>query len=422
MTDNQAHVLRLLASAVLDTPPPEPLDAPDWPAVSDEARAHRIEAVVYYTVLRLPQGQCPPAELLDRWKKQTVSSEMAQLLRELALDAVLQAARAAGLPLLLVKGRVLAALYPHPLARIASDADLLVPAGRRDEAAQLLEELGFVLDTQASSPHEEVFAGQNLVLELHTSLWEEQDGPIHDTLKSLGVDDQAAWVLNEGNTPACYTLPPTQDLFYQIYHMVKHLFVCGAGIRYLADLSLFDLAHGDTIDWPLFWDWTRQVGYVGITSHVFSLCRTWFGAFGTALAAQPGPAPDAAVTQGLLDDMLAGGHGGRRTAARYKAGRLMRPYYENRNRPVKEKGRLGLVMELLFPDAETLRNQRTTSHGYSRFLPLAWCQWWLWLLGRQQRSGKAGPSHEENCTLARRVETAQERLDLMRQLDLVQKK
>ena len=103
----------------------------DWSRLFDMARIQSLLGILYEGVLRIPERQHPPQELLDKWKK---LAEMTEEIYRRHLERISQLE-----PLLgqmgvrgcILKGTGLSRLYPIPGRRLCGDIDLWVEGSHR---------------------------------------------------------------------------------------------------------------------------------------------------------------------------------------------------------------------------------------------------------------------------------------------------
>ena len=237
----------------------------DWNQVVQLAADHRVAAFVQQATLRAGLD-LPP-------RSQTVLASVVRqaLVQVLQLDAdlerVRQAVVAAALPVLLLKGPVLAhTLYPQPAFRPYGDLDLTVPAAQEGTALAVLAECGFrevphppEVARRARAAHIAggaayhrtlVAGGGATVIELHL-----------DPLQ-LGVqaaDEAGRWqrALAVPHQPGLWMLSPADQLVALSVHAHRHGF---ARLIWLKDLDLLLRAARDPLDWPLVAAVARREG------------------------------------------------------------------------------------------------------------------------------------------------------------------
>lgn len=121
-----------------------PLSERQWTLLADEAARHRLRGLTYRALADGPSAGDIPVPVRERLRAAYVEAAVrnALLFRETAQIAA--ALRAAGIPVMLLKGLHLARfVYPEPALRTMADADLMVPRDQLARAEQVLLERGY---------------------------------------------------------------------------------------------------------------------------------------------------------------------------------------------------------------------------------------------------------------------------------------
>lgn len=125
---------------------------------------------------------------------------------------------------LFIKGAILSKLYPDEALRLRGDIDVVVCPEDYFRAQKLLQEKGFLYLDDCG--HHTEYQYEHLLVELHQSLFEEQDIFYKYFQDVFAHAKQQASYL--------YTLDPTYHYLYCLAHLNKHL-ATGEGIRYILD-------------------------------------------------------------------------------------------------------------------------------------------------------------------------------------------
>ena len=172
------------------------------------------------------------------------------------------------------KGMVLADLYPQYTERMSCDSDIFVTDEEKDAAEQLLRDCGYEKNEHSSKKHVQVYKNQKYdhVIELHTRLWEDYEGPRVEKLKTLKLTSADKIIEVNACGVDIYTLGFKEHLIYQLFHIIKHFSLNGVGIRYLIDITLFINRFFDEIDFKQFWKDIENLGYTCFTETFFMIC------------------------------------------------------------------------------------------------------------------------------------------------------
>jgi hypothetical protein len=227
-----------LSPLCLRTLPPRALLA--WPA--QLRRRHEVRALTY----ALLGAQAQLGLISDEERaiaRRAYLNALAHNLKQLRrLDAILQAARAADVPLVPMKGALLCrAYYGDPGARPMVDLDLACRPRDLGRAATLLAGLGFHARphprwrVRHDAVHDLQFVDGVVLVELHWRRWHE-----------LGLDGDIAGLMDRARdgVPA-----PGDHLYGVLVHAATHGFAGNALWR--VDALLLAAAHANV--WPAVW-------------------------------------------------------------------------------------------------------------------------------------------------------------------------
>jgi hypothetical protein len=128
-----------------------------------------------------------------------------------------------------LKGSFLKTIYPHSYMRAMGDIDILVRPDKMDDIHKILEEHQF--KNWTNSTNHDCFVKHKVNVEIHPKL----DSEFSDEYKDLFLKPwEYAKILDIHE----YHLNNEYRFFFQIYHMIKHLYSSGVGLRTFIDLVL----------------------------------------------------------------------------------------------------------------------------------------------------------------------------------------
>ena len=129
-----------------------------------------------------------------------------------------------------LKGSFLKTIYPNSYMRAMGDIDVLVRSFEMERIHEILEKHKF--KNWSNSTNHDCFMKNKVNVEIHPKL----DSNIEGEYKDLFID---SWKYTEKKDSHEFVLRNEYNFFYQIYHMIKHLYHSGVGYRTLVDLKIF---------------------------------------------------------------------------------------------------------------------------------------------------------------------------------------
>lgn len=328
---------------------------------------------------------------------------------------VVEAAKERGLTFVLFKGCILSNLYPNYIERSSCDTDIFVYREEKEQALNLLHELGYTELAEKSNPEVTALKYErgrvSHVIELHTCLWEDYEGRRMDILESMEITKRETLI----NLKVCgfevTTLGYEQHLIFQLFHIIKHFSLEGVGLKYLADIALYVDAYGKYIDKDSLWKKLDMLGFSKFSYYIFVICAEFLGMDTEILNGQKiemGPE----VVDFMQDLLQAGKIYGDKSAGWQILG-MMTPYFTGNRGTSQSKWKRKL--EVVFPRAKDLPDEFAYAKKMKFLLPVAWVHKAVNYLIRWSKYKDIMYNTSE------KLEVAEHRIALMKGLGLLEK-
>ena len=253
----------------------------DWEKVLCLAEAHGLAPAVGYA-LKSRHSETIPASVRGRFARHLTNNLARQILLERELVLLLKRFETERVPVLLLKGPVLAEMvYSHPALRPFFDLDLLIKPDDLVQADQLLLKLGYSRRADAHSwsfnvayDWETLYEGSfGVQVDLH---WGLVTDPRYswNHLEALGVWERAVQIRVAGEKTL--GLSPDDLLLYLALHLAIHHGL--VGLLWYWDLALLLKRHEKSLDWQAVVD--RASGWKVESALFFALhgVETFMGA------------------------------------------------------------------------------------------------------------------------------------------------
>ena len=382
----------------------------DWNDLKEEARQHNCMAIIFPTIKQIQMDfDCIPKDIYEEWEEKVVEMAAAQCIKNYELNHILDCLRQVGVEGIIFKGAVIADTYPEYLLRVSGDADVLIKAEDEKLALDILAKEGYLINYAESKENETtLYKGNILVIELHTSLWEDYKGDHIDKLNDMNITDENLFVDFQGCDIQAKTLGITKHFTYIFYHMIKHFIPGGIGIRHLLDITLFYNKYENEIDLNEFYENMHILGYDMFCKAIFRLCIDLFNMKTSVLPDEY--EIDKNLYNKLIDDIIDAGVFGNKTIERIKARNIIKQtYYEgDKVQPSKIK----VLLNTLFPKAEAMSDNYVNARKYKFLLPVAWTQ-------RAIHHFVCKIKYEDEPSLSQKTKSVEDRMRLLKELDLM---
>lgn len=229
MQTQEKNFISLLRASVFSQGATE-LSEPDYLQILQLAQKHAIAGLLYPAVKRIS----PQPAILPELKKLAFGAATREQLQSQELAQITDACEQAKIPILLLKGCILKALYPIPSLRYMSDIDLLIEPKCANEVDSILLSMEFREEKTDASSTKVYRSPQGMRYEIHLDLSTEG---YDEASKRFASELMARSVPIEGKS-YIRILPQEDHYAYLLCHFVKHFIYGGIGVRQLIDICL----------------------------------------------------------------------------------------------------------------------------------------------------------------------------------------
>lgn len=314
-----------------------------------------------------------------------------------------------GIRCCVLKGTTVARLYAMPETRISSDMDILIDARNEKKAAEILTQLGYECESRSKYDHH-IKAHHKIggLLEIHVAL---HSVPTNDIILDAEIRyNEEFMLLDDG---IC-SLGVNDALTYLSAHLIKHLVNDATGVRQMMDLLLYMKAYEAQIDWDKYNALMKKLGYDNLIRVVKGIGVRFFGM-----------EFDDAITEGhgmeeLLEDCEIGGAFGHAEEERKQ---FYDMFTKRRSGNTTTKHLVYRLFtaersfwSLIFPPADSLKQNFPYAKKYSVLLPVAWVNRFIMIFKRnsgQLNSAGSEDAKKINAVIERRMKMV-EKLEMLK--------
>ena len=197
-----------------------------WGTLFAMARQQSMLAILYEGILRLPDDQRPPKELMDKWKQLTELTAGIYRRHQKQIEQLKPILEQLGLRGCILKGTGLGSLYPKPERRLCGDIDLWVEGSHRS-IIKAFESAGYPLrDIIYQEAKLDLFDDTELEIHFHPC-------KMNNPFKNARLQK-----FFNSNAPFQGTLSYPDARFNAVFcmaHMYRHYLVGGIGMRQMLD-------------------------------------------------------------------------------------------------------------------------------------------------------------------------------------------
>ena len=218
----------------------------NWQELLTISEQHQVSGIVY-------------AECKNPLFQHAYFATIANYLKRKEVIALLEATlRNNRIDFFLIKGPVIAELYPVPALRTMGDVDVIVHPEDRERVGDILLRHGF-------KTRDADFCYENLVFELHD----------HLVYNQVASEDKHKVFFND-----CWkyvkdgAIDPSFHFLFLLHHLRKHFINVGVGFRQFMDVAVMER---EELNWPWIEKKLRELELWAFAEKVFALNEVWFG-------------------------------------------------------------------------------------------------------------------------------------------------
>lgn len=175
-----------------------------------------------------------------------------------------------------IKGSQIANMYPNPELRTMSDLDIVIEEKNREKFHRLILNKGAKYKMEDSDETVRVYRIYDVNLEIHTNLVSPKNW-INGVDFGEYFSDVFSHKVSVGG--CSYVLEEEYNIIYSIFHIAKHFYGNGCGIRMVLDLPVL-IRNSENLNWVDLWKELDSIKLKGFAGRIFMLCDEWFGESG----------------------------------------------------------------------------------------------------------------------------------------------
>lgn len=265
---NSVYLLKLTASVINETDPPEPDSSIDFSEVYKLAKLHSILNLTYYAVERLHNK--PDSELLKKWKNKRNQCIHRNMIQTQEFNIISKKFEENKIEFMPVKGFFLSNLYPKPDYRFMSDLDFLVKKEHLKLADSVLISMGYKAKKIGVMYDDEFEKPPFMYIELHHELFA-MHSPFYTYFEN-------AFERSIQKNKFRFEMKGEEAYIYFIAHLYKHYYQAGTGVRSISDLYLLNKERLPELDKKYISTNLEKLGLSDFTKKVSDIAEKWFGA------------------------------------------------------------------------------------------------------------------------------------------------
>ena len=373
-----------------------------WEHIFKLAQMNNVLPFVYNQIRNLTDEFGIDPRYIIYLKNIVIRNSSEQIRMHSRLNEIVDAFEREHIDYYILKGIILADLYPNPEYRYSCDIDIHIHESQLDSAMETLKSMGYEQSEFTDSNYEyKFFLPDNLMVELHTQLFEAFYDKHINIIKNIHLDGKEKLTKYNVVGREIPTLKQNELFIYVLCHMVVHFISTGINIRYLMDICIYVNRYVNELDFVYIMQVMKQFDVTDFVMNIFQICNKYLGMIEIPIK-QNGF--DNNIVKELLIDVIEGmlNHDPtiKQTENNYDKLVATMLYYKNKRSTLKN---------MFFPSIKVLAKDYKYLTKYKFLLPFAWV---YRILSYPFRIRK-------NKNLLVNIKEGNERVRLLKKLDLL---
>ena len=366
---NNKLLLALLNDYIRQKPSEETLkmytETFDWENFFKLAQKNNVIPFIY-NQLKPPAKQFGIDQQYMTYMKNIVIYKSSDQLRmNMRLNQIIDALEAEKIEYYVLKGAILAELYPHPDYRYSCDIDIHIDKSQLEKSMKAFESIGFRYEPDHDSVSDYKFrTPENHVVELHIQLFSEFYQKHKNIFDNIDIRSEKHVMYQNIYGREIRTLSQNEFLIYLLCHVTKHFISSGINIRYLMDISIYINKYRDILDFKYILNILDRLKIKTCVLNFFYICINYLGMNEIPVEIPKG---DNTVIDVLLYDII-------EKHLNYDPDKSF-----SENNYDKMYGRLryysrkkSVVINMIFPNTKSIKSEFAYAKRHKFLLPAAW--------------------------------------------------
>ena len=336
----------------------------NWELLFKTAAYNNVLPFVYNQIYKHAERFSVDQRYISYLKNIVIHNSSVQIQMNMRLNEMIDVFDAEKIGYYILKGIVLADLYPNPEYRYSCDIDVHINEAQLNNVMEILKSIGYTQSEFAEGNYEyKFFSPDNFMVELHTQLFEAFYDKHIDVIKNINIDEKEKLTQRNISGREIMTLKQNEFLIYMLCHIVVHFISTGINIRHLMDVSIYVNRYINDLDFDYIMEVINRFDVADFVMNIFYICSSRLGMTETPFNLNEGNN----ITEDLLTDITEGtlNYDPSKSQTENNYGNLViSMLYYKRNRKI--------LSDIFFPGAKTLAKDYRYLEKYKFLLPFAW--------------------------------------------------
>ena len=399
MNDNTKLLLKLLRDYIQQVSSEETISSHigdiDWEHIFKLAQMNNVLPFVYNQIRNLTSEFGIDPKHIVYMKNVIIYRSSKQIVADDYLVKIIDALQNANISFIILKGIILAELYPNPEYRYSADADIHIDTNDLEAVQKIMTDMGYEHKFSNTIRYDYSYLLNGVHIEIHTRMFEDFYDKHGKVLREYELDSMSHTKKHNILGKEILSLQPNEFLIHNICHMTKHFVDSGINLRHLMDISIYVNSYIEQLDVGYIMTFFKKMKMTQFVEYTFCVCSQYLGM--TEINAIERNRIDKLVLDEFLSDFLE--HTSESHTDISKTSTFLAYYNDDKS----------IVKGRLIPSRDILSAKYKYAKKHKWLLPIAWVHRMLDHFGRLIKTSVD----------IKAVKGSRRRIDLLRKLGLL---
>lgn len=276
MNNESKVLLNLLHDYIKQIPSDEIIsDGFDWQLMTKTAIVNNVLPFMYHQIKKFNID----SNYILYLKNIVIRSSSNQIITEQYLINVIEELNKANIRFMILKGVILAKLYPHPEYRYTADADIHIAPNDLSSVQKIMTDMGYEHKYSNTVKYDYSYILDGVHIEIHTRLFEDFYDKHSKILEEYKLDSFARTMNYNVLEKEILSLCPNEFLIYNICHMTKHFVDSGINLRHLTDITILINSYIGELDIEYIMTFFKKIKLNEFVKYTLRFCNKYLGMY-----------------------------------------------------------------------------------------------------------------------------------------------
>jgi hypothetical protein len=252
-------------------------EAIDWEGIFKTAAYNNVLPFVYNQLKSLVGQFGIDQRYIVYIKNVVIYRSSKQILADEYLAKLIDALQKANINFIILKGIILAELYPNPEYRYSSDADIHINPNDLEAVQKIMTGMRYEYKFSNTVRYDYSYLLNGVHIEIHTRMFEDFYDKHGKVLREYELDSINHTKKHNILGKDILSLQPNEFLIHNICHMTKHFVDSGINLRHLMDITIYVNSYIEQLDMSYIMTFFKKMKMTQFVEHVFCVCNQYLG-------------------------------------------------------------------------------------------------------------------------------------------------